>query len=66
MENISIQMTPEEAEELRAALEEATEVMRQTNERIEEREKDFDANQRELRETIARIAAINFHVETNF
>ncbi len=65
MENISIEMTQEEANELRAALEEATEVMRQTNERIEEREKDFDANQRELREIIARIAAINFHVETN-
>jgi len=65
MENISIEMTREEADELRAALEAATEFMRQANERIEEREKGFETNQRELREIIARIAAINFHVETN-
>jgi len=65
MENISIEMTQEEANELRAALEEATEAMRQANERMDEHEKEFEVNQRELREIIARIAAINFHVETN-
>lgn len=61
MENISIEMTPEEANEIRAALEYATEVMRQANERMDEREKEFEANHREMREIIARIAAINFH-----
>ena len=65
METISIQMTPEEAEELRTALEQATEAMRQSNERMDAHEKEFEANQRELKEIIARIAAINFHVETN-
>ena len=65
METISIQMTPEEAEELRTALEQATEAMRQSNERMDMHEKEFEANQRELKEIIARIAAINFHMETN-
>ena len=65
MENISIEMTQEEANELRAALQQATEAMRQANERMDEREKEFEANHREMREIIARIAAINFHVETN-
>ncbi len=65
MENISIQITPEEAEEFRAVLEQATEAMRRANERMDEHEKEFEVNQRELKTIIARIAAINFHVETN-
>lgn len=65
MENISIEMTREEAEELRAVLREATEAMRLANERMDEREKEFKADQREARAIIARIAAMDFHVERN-
>ncbi|HMV49658.1 MAG TPA: hypothetical protein PLD20_16190 [Blastocatellia bacterium] len=50
---------------MRSWLEQAIEAMRQANERMDEHEKEFETNQRELKTIIVRIAAINFYVETN-
>lgn len=63
MSTISIELTPQEASDLRTLLRESIEKLRQANERMSRQDEEFETHKNEAEAVIARLLQDDVHVE---
>lgn len=65
MNTVSIELTPQEASDLRTLLSESIEKLRQANERMSRQDEEFEKHKSEAEAVITRLLQDSIHVERN-